>query len=135
MHKDDESSDTPDFEVGPLEELAQVLAASNVLILAQSYHSSVALCLDQLEIAERAKDWATIKEQAHDLKGIAGTFGARRLQELADQLEHLSAEQDSDRIAPMLEDMRRTSQTAQNAIEKLLAAGAPAEVKKAQSGR
>jgi HPt (histidine-containing phosphotransfer) domain-containing protein len=135
MHKDDEPSGAPDFEVGPLEELAQVLAASNVLILAQSYHSSVALCLDQLEAAERAKDWATIKEQAHDLKGIAGTFGARRLQELADQLEHLSAEQDSDRIAPMLEDMRRTSQTAQNAIEKLLAAGAPADVKKTQSGR
>jgi HPt (histidine-containing phosphotransfer) domain-containing protein len=131
MHTDDDSSVAPDFEVGPLEELAQVLAASNVLILARSYHSSVALCLDQLEAAERAKDWQTIKEQAHDLKGIAGTFGARRLQELADQLEHLSAEQDSDRIAPMLEDMRRTSVTAQNAIEKLLAAGAPAEIKKA----
>jgi len=135
MHSDDDSSAAPDFEVGPLEELARVLAASNVLILAQSYHSSVVACLDQLEAAERAKDWTTIKEQAHDLKGIAGTFGARRLQELADKLEHLSAEQDSDRIAPMLEDMRRTSQTAQAAIEKLLAASTPAEAAKKQSGR
>lgn len=135
MRADDESSVAPDFEVGPLEELAQVLAASNVLLLAQSYQASVAVCLDQLDAAARAQNWTAIREQAHDLKGIAGTFGARRLQELSEELEHLSAEDDPSRVAPLLAAMRQTSATAQTAIEKILALGVPAEKKTAQSGR
>jgi HPt (histidine-containing phosphotransfer) domain-containing protein len=135
MRSGEESSGAPDFEVGPLQELARVLAASNVLILAQSYHASVSACLDQLEAAERDGDWSTIREQAHDLKGVAGTFGALRLQELAGQLEVMADEENAQSIAPILDAMRRTSETAKAAIEKILESQGTIEKRAAQAGR
>ena len=115
-----------DFEPGPLEELTQVLPAANVLILATSYFESVGVCFVTLDAATAASDWQTIKEQAHDLKGISGTFGAKRLQQLSDELEHLAFDMEWARVPAILEAMKRTSATAKVAIEKALAVSAAA---------
>jgi HPt (histidine-containing phosphotransfer) domain-containing protein len=116
----------PDFESGPLDELAQVLPATTVRELTTSYYESVASCFAKLDAAAIEKDWSEIKEQAHDLKGISGTFGAKRLQQMSDELEHMDFDKDSARVPAMLETMKQTSATANAAIEKSLAVSAAA---------
>ena len=112
----------PDFEAGPLEELTQVLPATTVRELSASFYESVASCFAKLDAAAVEKDWAVIKEQAHDLKGISGTFGAKRLQQLSGELEHMDFDQEAAACVPaMLEAMKRTSAAAKVAIEKALA--------------
>ena len=111
----------PDFEPGPLDELAEALPAANVLALARSFYSAVCACLDALETAGRESDWATIKEQAHDLKGVSGTFGASRLRQLAEQLEH-TQEPSAAFVASMLQDMRKTTAVARGELERILSA-------------
>jgi len=110
----------PDFEAGPLDELAQVLPAATVLELATSFYESVTSCLAQLAAAARNHDWSTIKEQAHDLKGISGTFGALRLQQLAAELEHAIG-MSSAQAAVTLQEMRETFAVAKKEIEGMLA--------------
>jgi HPt (histidine-containing phosphotransfer) domain-containing protein len=114
--------DVADFEAGPLQELMDVLPASGVAVLAQSYHASVALCFEKFDAAVPQRDWTTVSEQAHDLKGISGTFGAMRLQHIAADLEHLSFEHDFARVPAMLEAMKRAAAAAKAAIDKLVAA-------------
>jgi HPt (histidine-containing phosphotransfer) domain-containing protein len=113
--------DVAAFEAGPLQELMDVLPASGVTVLAQSYHASVDLCFAKFDAALPKRDWTTVKEQAHDLKGISGTFGAMRLQHIAADLEHLSFEHDSQRVPAMLESMKRAAAAAKTAIDKILA--------------
>ncbi len=77
----------PDFEPHQLQDLAQVLPAAQVGALADSYHAAVEVCLGQLNAAAAAMDRGVMREQAHDLKGVAGNFGARRMQHMAELLE------------------------------------------------
>jgi HPt (histidine-containing phosphotransfer) domain-containing protein len=116
----------PDFEPGPLGELTQVLPAATVVTLASSYFESVDACFSAFDAATAASDWHTVKEQAHDLKGISGTFGAKRLQQLSDELEHLDFDKESARVPTMLEAMKRTSVAANAAIRKAVAVSAAA---------
>ncbi|HTW33169.1 MAG TPA: Hpt domain-containing protein [Rhizomicrobium sp.] len=109
----------PDFEAGPLEELAQVLPAATVLELAASFYESVASCLAQLDAAAKASDWSLIKDQAHDLKGISGTFGASRLQQLAAELEHAIG-MSSAQAAVTLREMYETFAAARKEIDAML---------------
>lgn len=109
----------PDFESGPVDELVHVLPAANVLVLASSFYDSVGSCLAQLGTATGRCDWVTVKEQAHDLKGISGTFGALRLQQLAGELEHAIGVSSS-QAATMLQEMRETFAIARKEIEGML---------------
>lgn len=94
----------PDFAPDQLLDLAQVLPAAQVGALANSYHAAVEACLDQLDAAAAAMDGATLREQAHDLKSVAGNFGAHRLQHMAGTLEAAYAE--SAAVAPQAADIR-----------------------------
>jgi HPt (histidine-containing phosphotransfer) domain-containing protein len=116
----------PDFESGPLDELTQVLPATVVRELSASFYESVASCFAKLDAAAIENDWTAIKEQAHDLKGISGTFGAKRLQQLAGELEHMDFDQESARVPALLEAAKRTYANAKAAIDKALAVSAAA---------
>ena len=117
----------PDFESGPLEELTQVLPAANG---ADPCHVVLRIrgrLLRHVGCRRRPRQTGqTVKEQAHDLKGISGTFGAKRLQQLSGELEHLAFDQESACVPAMLEAMKRTSVSAKIAIEKALAVSAAA---------
>ena len=110
----------PDFESGPLDELTQVLPATVVRELSASFYESVASCFAKLDAAASENDWAAIKEQGHDLKGISGTFGAKRLQELAAELEHMDFDQNAARVPALLEAAKQTYVSAKTAIDKAL---------------
>jgi HPt (histidine-containing phosphotransfer) domain-containing protein len=116
----------PDFESGPLDELTRVLPATVVRELSASFYESVASCFAKLDAAAIDNDWTAIKEQAHDLKGISGTFGAKRLQQLSAELEHMDYDQDSARVPALLEAAKRTYASAKTAIDKALAVSAAA---------
>jgi HPt (histidine-containing phosphotransfer) domain-containing protein len=116
----------PNFESGPLDELTQVLPATVVRELSASFYDSVASCFAKLDAAAIENDWAAIKEQAHDLKGISGTFGAKRLQQLAAELEHMDYDQDSARVPALLDAAKRTYASAKIAIDNALAVSAAA---------
>jgi HPt (histidine-containing phosphotransfer) domain-containing protein len=116
----------PDFESGPLDELTQVLPATVVRELSASFYDSVASCFAKLDAAAIENDWAAIKEQAHDLKGISGTFGAKRLQQLAAELEHMDYDQDSARVPALLDSAKQTYASAKIAIDNALAVSAAA---------
>jgi HPt (histidine-containing phosphotransfer) domain-containing protein len=121
----DESVDPstqPHFDPSQLQDLASVLPAAQVASLAHSYREAVAAILAALGEAAAASDFSALGEQAHDLKGVSGNFGARRLQYLAEALEHACAGGKPGDLGGTLAQMEASSAAAWRAIEAHLAA-------------
>ena len=110
-------ADHPDLEMAQLEDLAQLLPSAQVLALAQSYYASASDMLAQLDDAAAALNWTELYELAHDLKGTSGSFGACRLQYLAEVLERCCTEQMGEAVPVVLVAMRRSLAAAWAAME------------------
>lgn len=115
-------ADCPDLDPVQLAELGQVLAPDQVLTLVQSYYASTADLLATLDRAAADADWAQLRELAHDLKGTSGSFGACRLQHLAEALEQCCARQQGEEACALVAAMHQALAGAWSAIETQLAA-------------
>ena len=115
-------ADVPDLDPAQLEDLAQVLKPDQVLTLAQSYCAATADLLATLDRAAADADWAQLRELAHDLKGTSGSFGACRLQHLAEALEDCCVEEQGAEASACVAAMHRALAGARSAIETQLAA-------------
>ncbi len=62
------------------------------------------------------RDWATLAEQGHSLKGSAGSVGANLLAAEAEQLEEVAPSGDMTVIAPLVAQLARTVARTQAAI-------------------
>ena len=71
-----------------------------------------------------ARDYDAVRRSAHSIKSSAGQFGAFDLQEAADALER-AAQGSSERVDPLVAEMRRVSAATLTALERWLEAAAP----------
>jgi HPt (histidine-containing phosphotransfer) domain-containing protein len=122
VHTPDDPASYPDFDPAQIEDLASVLPAPQILSLAQSCRESVEAILAQIGVAAQAEDFTTIKEQAHDLKSASGSFGARRLQHLAEVVEYACIHGEQPDMAGYISAMQESFAVAWRAIETHLAA-------------
>ena len=112
-------SASPDFDPAQLADLASVLPTPVVRDLAASFRSMVEALL--AAVAETEGDAAGLREQAHDLKSTAGSFGARHLQDMAEALEHASARGEPVDLKPLLAQMHESASAAFAALDVALA--------------
>lgn len=109
----------PDFDPVQLADLASVLPVETVRDLAASFREMVTGLMEALEAA--GGDVKSRREQAHDLKSTSGSFGALRLCELAEAVEHASTEGEAIALAPILAEMHATATAAFAALDEALA--------------
>ena len=69
----------------------------------------------------RSGDLVGLAREAHDLKGVSGNFGARRLQHLADKLEQVAKASDQPQAKALTLEVRRASITAWDLVGRRLA--------------
>jgi CheY-like chemotaxis protein len=83
----DQAAEAPDLDDAQLAAVQAVLRASDFSGLVSSYVDTASDRANRiLDLAKRG-DYAGLARAAHDLKGIAGNFGARRVHLLARDLE------------------------------------------------
>ena len=116
----------PDFDPTQLHDYAAVMPLRTVNDLAASFRRSVSELLSELTNPAADLHRTRLAEQAHDLKGVAGSFGAMRLQTLAEELERCCREDALCAVAPILADMPEAASRAfiglQAALDELGAA-------------
>lgn len=107
----------PDFDAAQIHDYAAVMPVSALKELAVSFRSSVSELIDQLTHTTRHLDPDRLAAHAHDLKGVSGSFGARRLQNLAEQLEKCCRESLLTGVAPILAAMPEAALHAFSSLE------------------
>ena len=109
------------FEAAKLQELAAVLPAEQVLALARSYQVAVEAILSRLNEAAAGGDFDTIRLEAHNLRGTSGSFGARHLQGLAEDLELASEAGAGAEVIVLMTELRGAADSAWRAIQAFVA--------------
>ena len=104
---EDEVSDVDELQ---LERFARLLPAARFYDMLDVYRQGTRRCLERIEFLSVDQDLATIAAEAHDLKSTSGTFGFRRLQYLAEQLEIAGKANDATTITALLPALRRDGQ-------------------------
>ncbi|MBV9509877.1 MAG: response regulator [Caulobacteraceae bacterium] len=104
--------DMPDLDESHLEGLARLLPAARFADMLDIYRENTRQCLERIEFLAVDEDLAAIAAEAHDLKSTSGTFGARRLQRLAEQLEIAGKAKDAAAVARLLPGLRQDSERA-----------------------
>jgi HPt (histidine-containing phosphotransfer) domain-containing protein len=97
----------PVLDTTNLEELASALPADNLAALVTLYLHDAEGHLLEIAVRERAADWNGVARQAHMLVSSAGNLGALRTSALAREVEHVCRREEPDRVAPLLDDLRR----------------------------
>lgn len=87
-----------DIEFAQLEELAQIIAPAQMRELMTSFDPSFEATHEKLKAAAAIGDLETARCEAHDLKSITGSFGLRRLQHLAENIESACASGDASEV-------------------------------------
>ena len=117
-----EPGEAPDLDDAQLDALTRLMPAKRA-----AERSSKASCsaaqqrLLQIEACAREIDLPAMAREAHDLKGVSGNFGARRLQHLADRLEHAAKARNESEVAVLTLEVRRASITAWDLVGRRLA--------------
>jgi two-component system sensor histidine kinase/response regulator len=88
--------------------LDELWAEDNSLLpeLVGMFHTELSKGLDELTSALAARDCPAIARIAHTLKGTAGTFGAKRLHEMAARMDQTARAGHADQAAAMFEQFR-----------------------------
>ncbi|MBL8698783.1 MAG: response regulator [Alphaproteobacteria bacterium] len=79
--------DAPDLDDAQLTAVQSVLRAQEFAGLISSYVETSESRADRIRALADTQDLAGLAREAHDLKGVAGNFGARRVHHLAAELE------------------------------------------------
>jgi len=120
----------PDLDESQLDGLARLLPAARFKTIVESYLVAAGERLDRIESRARDLDFTQIAREAHDLKGTAGNFGARKLQSLAEVLETAAKTEDAILTPILVEQIRDASVVAWARVRQRLQA-MPVDVKKA----
>jgi HPt (histidine-containing phosphotransfer) domain-containing protein len=116
----------PEIDEAKLDELAEILSAERLEAMLMSYLSHARQQLTQMENLAADMNYAALAAEAHDLKGISGTFGAVRVQYLAEQLERTCQSSDVADAARILAEIRAASHAVSTAIVARQSHGLPA---------
>jgi PAS domain S-box-containing protein len=121
----------PDLDEAQLDGLTRLMPPHRLATIIRSFLTSAQSRLQRIEACAQSMDLATMAREAHDLKGVSGNFGARRVQLLADRLEQAAKAGDAGEVAALALEVRRASITAWDLVGRRVAAlggGADKEV-------
>jgi signal transduction histidine kinase/CheY-like chemotaxis protein/HPt (histidine-containing phosphotransfer) domain-containing protein len=101
-----------DLDLAQLEGLARMLPAARFATVVEGYLAGAQERLRRIESRAADMDFVQIAREAHDLKGVSGSFGARRLQALAELLEKSAKSEDAILMPALVEQIGEASLTA-----------------------
>jgi PAS domain S-box-containing protein len=114
----------PDLDDAQLDGLARLLPAARFKTIVESYLAGADERLQRIRSRAADLDFTQIAREAHDLKGTAGNFGARKLQFLAEALEAAAKAGDGILVPVLVEQIEDASKAAWALVEARLAAAA-----------
>ncbi len=108
----------PGHDVVDLRELNNSLNGNreHIHLLIQTFLQDLPSTLASLQRALRAQDMALLRRAAHSLKGAASNFGARAVQQAAQDLENLAVAQQTDKAATALTLLEAAADSARAAL-------------------
>ena len=112
-----------DFDDEGLDALSKVLPAARFDQILSAYSDGLRKCLERIEFFAIDQEFKAIAREGHDLKGMCGSFGARRLQYLAGALEQAGKTSDGGEVARLLPLIQQSGQVAINAVARRQQAG------------
>jgi CheY-like chemotaxis protein/HPt (histidine-containing phosphotransfer) domain-containing protein len=116
------AQELPVLELGVVDKLAQMMAPSrfNTLVAAYLDHGRVQIA--RLGALAGAADLDGLMHEAHEIHGMAGNFGARRLQQLAEDLETAGALNDWQRAEALADRIPAVAEETWQALDARFAA-------------
>ncbi len=118
----DRAQDYPDLDGEHLDGLAKMLPPDRFQLVIQSYLDAAPGRLERIDACLKANDFKALAQEAHDLKGSSGNFGARRLQFLGGKLQDACQTGDAEAAASLVGAIREASSAAWQQFDRRLAA-------------
>jgi len=115
------ATDAPDLDDAQLDGLTRLMPAARLRTIIETFLAAAQTRLQRIEATAKAGDLPELAREAHDLKGVSGNFGARRLQQLAERLERAAKAGEAHEAAALVDDVRRASITAWDLVARRLA--------------
>jgi signal transduction histidine kinase/CheY-like chemotaxis protein/HPt (histidine-containing phosphotransfer) domain-containing protein len=112
---------TPILDEGALNTLEAMMYRDQFIELVVAYLDGAEQRLSRIETAAAQGDLAAVTREAHDLKSTSGSFGARRLQYLAEELESLCKAGKAGVVTTIIERIRSASTESAAAVRRRLA--------------
>jgi two-component system, sensor histidine kinase and response regulator len=117
----DPSPEFPDLDDSQLDGLMRLMPAVRLRAIIEGFLTAAQTRLKRIETCASSGDMAAMAREAHDLKGVSGNFGARRLQHLADRLEQAAKASDTQEARALTREVRRASITAWDLVGRRMA--------------
>jgi two-component system sensor histidine kinase/response regulator len=111
----------PDIDLAHLEALAATIGDATLSRLLGDYLAGESERIAQFETLAALDELGGLVRAAHDLISVAGNFGARRLQRLAQRLERAGLADDRAAIGALVDEIRRASRVAYDGIARRVA--------------
>jgi signal transduction histidine kinase/DNA-binding response OmpR family regulator len=115
------SENLPDLDQAHLDSLAKLLPAARFKTVVENYLAGAETLMRRIEAIAGDLDFIQMAREAHDLKGMAGNFGARKVQDLAARLENAAKDSDELAVLGLVVEVRRASITAWDLVGRRLA--------------
>lgn len=119
---------SPDVDEAKLDALAEILSSARLNAMLASYLSHAEQRLERMDSLVADMNFDALAGEAHDLKGISGTFGAARVQQLAEQLERACQSADDAEAPRLLAEIHAASAVACDIISARMRQTASANV-------
>ena len=122
-------STPPSTDREPVFDYAQALTSADSWVIetiGQAFLDDCPRQMKEIEDAIRAGEHATLMRSAHTLRGLVGNFNARRIEDLARELEHQEAAADMSHAASLYVKLLAEVEALNEALTKLLAQSASA---------
>ena len=111
----------PDLDDSQLDGLMKLMPVARLRAIIEGFLAAAQSRLQRIEACAASGDMVGLAREAHDLKGVSGNFGARRLQHLADKLEQVAKASDQQEAKALTLELRRASITAWDLVGRRLA--------------
>jgi CheY-like chemotaxis protein len=120
----------PDLDEAQMDGLMRLMPPARLRVIIDGYLGAAQARLQRIEASALAGDLTELAREAHDLKGVSGNVGARRLQQLAGELEQAAKAGDTGGAGALAEAVRRASIVAWDLVARRVAVltGADREV-------
>jgi len=115
------AGEAPDLDDAQIDGLLQLMPPARLRVVLEGFLGAAQGRLQRLETTARQADFLALGREAHDLKGVCGNIGARRLQHLAERLEQAAKAADAGRVEALTPQIRRASITAWDLVRRRLA--------------
>jgi PAS domain S-box-containing protein len=109
--------DTALLDTGKIDHMDDILGAGESDRLFNLCRNTLLARLDTLQKAERADDWPSIADTAHQMASAAGSYGLLKLNNLARRIEKEALEDQASEARKALEDLERLLSRSLAAVE------------------